>query len=73
MQNQRQYEKGEHRMLRVWAYKLDKERNEKLEAFVSGLTLQKEMGLDFENDLVTYESTNKIEEHLIRIRQECMR
>ena len=51
----------------------DKERNEKLEAFVSGLTLQKEMGLDFENDLVTYESSNKIEDFLIKIRQDCMR
>jgi len=49
-----------------------KERNEKLEAFVEGLTMQKDIGLSFVADLMNYEEVNKIPPELIKIRRDSM-
>lgn len=47
-------------------------RNEKLEAFVEGLSLHKEMGLNFADNLINYEKANNIPLELVKIRRSCM-
>lgn len=47
-------------------------RNEKLEAFVEGLALHKEMGLNFADNLIEYEKANNIPLELVKIRRSCM-
>jgi predicted phosphodiesterase len=46
------------------------ERNEDLEAFVSGLSKQKEMGLNIQNNLIAYMKKNKIGEDIQNIIRE---
>ena len=50
----------------------EEKRNEKLDAFVDGLSVHKEMGLNFTDNIDAYEADNNIPEELIRIRKECM-
>jgi DNA repair exonuclease SbcCD nuclease subunit len=49
----------------------DKERNEELDAFVSGLSEHKEMGLSFSDDLSNYLKVNGIKDSIKNIIEEC--
>lgn len=49
-----------------------KERDEKLESFVEGLSTHKEMGLSFEDNLNAYMKTNKVDSHIQDIIKESM-
>lgn len=48
----------------------EKEKNEKLDSFISGLSEQKTMGLDFESNLNTYMKENNIDEDIKKIIKE---
>jgi DNA repair exonuclease SbcCD nuclease subunit len=50
----------------------EKERDEKLDAFISGLTQHKEMSLSFEENLNAYAKENKINPKIMNIIKECM-
>jgi len=49
----------------------DKEKNEKLDSFISGLSKQKTMELDFESNLNEYTKINLIDEAVKKIIKEC--
>jgi hypothetical protein len=48
------------------------EETEEMRVFMTQLAEHKTIGFNFEEDLVTYEQTNKIPSDLVKIRQECM-
>jgi hypothetical protein len=50
----------------------EKEKDEKLQAFVAGLSEQKEMSLSFEDNLNIYAKENKIDSDIMSIIRECM-
>ena len=50
----------------------EKERDEKIEAFVNGLSEQKEMSLSFEDNLNIYVKENKIDSKIVDIIKGCM-
>ena len=52
---------------------IEKERNERLEAFVSGLSKHKEMDLSFNDNLSNYLCQNSIEKEVVSIIQECLK
>lgn len=49
----------------------EKEKNEKIEAFVSGLSEQKEMSLSFMDNLYAYAKENNIEKEIVDVIVEC--
>lgn len=51
----------------------EKERDEKLEAFVSGLSSQKELSLSFEDNLIKYIAENHVDEGVARIALDSLR
>ena len=51
----------------------DKEKNEKLDSFISGLSKQKTMELNFESNLNEYTKINLIDEDIKKIIKECMK
>jgi len=52
---------------------LQKADNEKLESFIAGLNDQKEIGLDFETNLLSYVEKNNVEKSVVDIIKNCMK
>jgi len=51
--------------------KVEKERDDKIKAFVAGLSEQKEMGMSFEDNLVRYIRDNKVNKKVVTIIEEA--
>ncbi len=60
------------KVMKIEEVKKIKERDENLDAFVSGLSDQKEFGLDFQSNLISYCEENNIDDKISNFIKECM-